>query len=191
MAEKKLFILEILFLTDNFENRDKWQMPDYTLAPESFLLIWADEDGEQGEFHANFKLSKNGEEIGIFGPESMGFPVIDSLSYGSQLADISYGCYPNGSASRDFLEYPTPGYSNTSGAGIDENDTNMHLGFYPNPCYDDYLIMEEKTDVLIYNLSGQIQIYAKQVEVVDVAKLAAGLYVITDGKARIGKLLRY
>jgi hypothetical protein len=37
------------------------------------LLIWADDDTEQGASHASFKLGAGGEEIGLFG--ASGLPI--------------------------------------------------------------------------------------------------------------------
>lgn len=180
-----------LFLTDNFSNTDKWQMPDYTLAAQSFVLIWADNDEEQGMFHANFKMDKDGEEIGIYGPESMGFPVVDTVSFGEQQEDVSFGCFPDGSLNPGFLEYPTPGYSNTSGAGVDISYAQKELSFFPNPCYDDYLFMEEATDVIICNVSGQAILKVKQAKIIDISDLPKGFYLLSDGKMRAAKLVRY
>ena len=52
------------YLSDNFDNPDKWLLPDITLDPGDFILIWADNDPEQGDHHTNYKLDKDGEEIG-------------------------------------------------------------------------------------------------------------------------------
>ncbi|MFQ5584479.1 MAG: CotH kinase family protein, partial [Calditrichia bacterium] len=101
------------FLTDNLANPSKWHLPDTTLPPGSFLLIWADNDENQGPTHTNFKLSKSGEQIGIFEGDSSGFSVIDSITYGQQQTDISYGRNPDGGPDWQFFSNPTPGYSNT------------------------------------------------------------------------------
>lgn len=51
-------------LTDNPANLDKYRFPDNTiLEPNQYLIVWADEDGKQTGYHANFKLSASGEEI--------------------------------------------------------------------------------------------------------------------------------
>ena len=50
-----------LFLTDNPENITKWECPDVNVPAKGYLLIWADEDGADGELHANFKISSTSE----------------------------------------------------------------------------------------------------------------------------------
>ena len=56
-----------LFLTDNLSNSTQWSFPDTTLTAGGFLLVWCDNDPEEGSLHTNFRLSGNGEEIGLFG----------------------------------------------------------------------------------------------------------------------------
>jgi len=93
-------------------------MAPAVLAPGGHALIWADDDTEQGPFHASFKLSKSGEDIGLF--ESDGQTLIDSLSFGPQQEDISYGRSVDGGDIWQFFENPSPGAAN-SPAG-DSND---------------------------------------------------------------------
>ena len=50
------------FLSDKSQNLIKYIFPDSTkIGSNDYLIIWADEDDEQPGLHANFKLSKNGE----------------------------------------------------------------------------------------------------------------------------------
>jgi len=178
-----------LYLTDNLGNPDKWQMPDYTLAPGGFLLFWTDEEQEQGPFHTNFKLDKDGEEIGIFGNESLGFPTIDSMIYGVQQTDISYGRYPDAGSTWQSFIHPTPGYSNTTGGSGDDNEKNNRLSFYPNPCSGLYIYLSEKLKIRIYNLTGQLQITTGITDRILVAGLSQGLYIVVDESGRTGKLV--
>jgi parallel beta-helix repeat protein len=104
------------FFTDNLGTPDKWQIPvDAVIQPGGFLLIWAD-DMNSG-LHANFKISADGEELGLFTP---GMKLIDSVSFTNQVGDISSGRVPNGSTVWGYFREPTPGASNntTSYSGI-------------------------------------------------------------------------
>ncbi len=100
------------FMTDDLQVPDKWAMPDMTLAPGGFVLVWADGQPEQGPLHANFKLSKNGESIGIYDSEATDFFPLDTIVYGPQLVDTSYGRLPDGAGLWKLFEDPTPGYTN-------------------------------------------------------------------------------
>lgn len=104
------------YLTDALSNKTKWRIPDgTTLAPGAFLVVWAD-DGNRAAaaLHTNFKLSGDGEAVGLFGPTGA---VIDTLTFGPQTTDVSYGRYPDGAAARGFFTAPTPGAANRAPAG--------------------------------------------------------------------------
>jgi hypothetical protein len=128
------------YLTDNFSNPDKWLMPDTTLAAGGFILFWADDDLAQGSNHTNFKLSKSGEELGIF---DAGLAALDSFTFGSVGTDISFGYLPNGTPPVVQLPYPTPGYSNSTAQAIEDLALPaglLSLEIFPNP-FDTNLII--------------------------------------------------
>ena len=94
------------------EGTDQWQFPDTMslIPPGGFLLVWCDDDEFQGPLHTNFKLSTDGEEIVLL--RSDGVTVIDSISFGPQTIDLSYGRVLDGHDEWGFM-VPTPGNSNT------------------------------------------------------------------------------
>ena len=84
-----------MFVTDTLSNPTKWAIPaGVVLAPGEFLLVWADEDGSQGPLHANFKLSASGEELHLF--DTNGVTLLDSITFGPQVADVSTGRLDDG-----------------------------------------------------------------------------------------------
>lgn len=101
-----------LFLTDDSTNLTKWMIPEGSdISATGFLLMWCDEDQEQGDFHTNFKLSAiAGEFLALVASD--GFTIIDSLSFNPQTTDISYGRISDGNTSWDFFDTPTPNSSN-------------------------------------------------------------------------------
>ncbi|MCP4413333.1 MAG: lamin tail domain-containing protein, partial [Gammaproteobacteria bacterium] len=64
----------------------------------------------QGVLHADFALTRGGEEIVI--TESDGHKTIDSYEFGPQQTDISYGRNPDGSDNWQTFAAATPGASN-------------------------------------------------------------------------------
>jgi len=80
-----------MYLTDNSDNLTKWQFPygGVMLEAGGYLLVWCDEDQEQGALHTNFKLSSGGEFLAIVSPD--GSTILDSITFPEQDADISYG----------------------------------------------------------------------------------------------------
>ena len=108
------------FLTDDLTNPTKYQVPPGTIIPPGgFLLVWADEEGNQtqpgGPLHANFKLSQNGEELGLFAPDGS---LVDGFSFGPQTPNLSQGRYPDGGPLPLLtLDQPSPGEPNFLAGG--------------------------------------------------------------------------
>ena len=101
-----------MFLTDDLSDPTKWSFPDTNLAAGDFLLLWADNETNKGVLHLPFKLSGNGEEIGLFNRSEDGTTLLHSVVYGEQYADISYGLFPDATGVWTSLAIPTPGSSN-------------------------------------------------------------------------------
>ncbi|MCK4886783.1 MAG: CotH kinase family protein, partial [Planctomycetes bacterium] len=115
-----------MYITDNLSDITKYRIPtgfpsQTTVPAHGFLILWADEDMTDGAVHLGIKLSADGEDIALSAAD--GVTVIDSLTFGNQLPDISYGSYPDGSSSRRYFGIPTPGAANNEG----------YLGIAPEP----------------------------------------------------------
>ncbi len=122
------------YLTDKKDNLTKYQFtqPNLVLNPNEYLLIWCDEQGTQQGIHTNFKLSASGEFIALV--ENDGISISDSLSFGPQTTDISFGRLPDGGSNWIFMT-PTPGTTNNIVSVDDEKfiPTEFSLSAYPNP----------------------------------------------------------
>lgn len=139
------------FLTDNLSKPDKWQMPDAYMEPGAFQIFWADDEPEQGPFHTSFKLSADGEDIGIF---DAGENSIDEYVFGPQTTDISEGRFHNGSDNWVFFEQPTPGASNGY-LNVAEINTGDMIMAYPNPVAGSFVNLSEACNYRVYNFMGQ------------------------------------
>lgn len=148
------------YLTDKPDNLIKWQFTDDSLFinPGEFLIVWCDEDEEQDGIHTNFKLSANGEFIGF--TETDGVTIIDSISFGEQNTDISFGRFPDASDNWQFLS-PTPG-SNNILSGIEDEliPTDFKIAAYPNPFNPSTTIqyqipLRADVKIKIYDLLGR------------------------------------
>ncbi|MBU1706676.1 CotH kinase family protein, partial [bacterium] len=97
-----------LGLNDHMDGTQSYIFPDTTLAPGAYLLVWADEEPEQGAFHAPFKLDGDGEDVylidGAVVIEQMTFPALDT--------DVSWGRWPDGTGEWQLLSEATPGEEN-------------------------------------------------------------------------------
>lgn len=180
-----------LYLSDDFTNPLKWQFPgSASISPNSFLIIWADNDTTQPGLHANFKLSSTGEELMLSYPGGI---VLDSLIFGAQTTDISLQRCPNGAGS--FIA-TVPTYNSTNCVvGIAEQEANSGIQIYPNPANDQLTVdCSEKIEQLqIYNTSGQLQMNCSQMNTyqlkIDLSQLSSGLYLIRVNDNSVKKLL--
>jgi spore coat protein CotH len=119
-----------LFLSDDLAVSTKWALPTQTLAAGDFILIWCDNDPGDGPLHATFKLSADGEEIGLFGRLAAGNELIDSHQFGIQTANVSEGRQSDASEIWVAFAAPTPGATNNDTTSVPAS--GMVLRLQPN-----------------------------------------------------------
>lgn len=119
-------------LTDNPANPGKWTFPNDTVGPFGHYLVWASGVPARGPRHTNFGLSKSGEFVGLYRWQG-GQPVLlDSVSFGPQLEDVSHGRSGDGGLIWTRFLQPTPRSANgfaTSSRLLDKSLCQI----YPNP----------------------------------------------------------
>lgn len=77
-------------LTDNFNQPTKWTFPAGSVIPAGGqLVVFADDEPNQGPLHATFRLSASGERIGLYAPG--GAVAVDQFVFGPQVDDESVG----------------------------------------------------------------------------------------------------
>ena len=98
------------YLTDNpVTQPNKYEIPQLSfISQEGYTVFEATGNNKFSE--ANFKLSPDGEIIGLFDKE---LNIIDQVLYGPQTTDVSQGRSPDASTYYQFFELPTPGIANT------------------------------------------------------------------------------
>ena len=176
------------YLSDNLDNPDKWQLPQIDLPSNGFLLIWADNDTDQGDRHANFKLNKEGETIGIFDADTTGFFPLDTLTFGMQRTDTSYGRILDGGNQWMFFDTATPGYSNVN-VGIFEPTLEQFM-IFPNPVAGDLLFFNEKRkEIKLSDLSGKTILIAKKTDVINISNLSKGFYILSTNRGEVIKVI--
>jgi hypothetical protein len=166
------------YLSDDPLNLMAWAFPAGTTIPANgYLLVWADKDTLQQGLHANFKISADGEYVYL----SNGLNVHDQISFGPQIANISYGRCPD--AGLDFATIlPTPLANNNCNIGIQEMEV-LQVQVYPNPFLDVLHIVshEEQVQITVRNINGQI-LQTQQINSgkhqLDASSWASGLYLI-------------
>ena len=103
-------------LSDDITNLEKYTFPNITLGPNEYYIVWADDDEEdQGDNHATFKLSSSGEEL-YLSDENLN--IIDGFQFGPQEIDMGYARVPNGVG--DFvIQSPTFSSNNDELSSLD------------------------------------------------------------------------
>ncbi len=154
-----------MYLSDKIDNPKKWKFPTNTiLKAGEYLIVWADENSKDTPgLHTNFKLSADGECLLLVNKDEHSNTILDSVNFGLQDKDISYGRYPNGFGNF-YKMNPTPGAYNENYLSIEYFNllSNFQLmEIFPNPADKD-LNVHIKTDkvgicnIEIYNLLGQL-----------------------------------
>lgn len=174
--------LKNMYLSDSDLNLLKWQFPDgATVAPNSYLIVWADKDTTQSGLHTNFKISATGEKIILSYASGT---IIDSVSFGTQGADISYQRCPNGTG--PFVT-SAPTYTTVNCiTGVEENEnSNDEVLLFPNPANNqiEIITQQEFSLIKIHDMLGAV-VYqysgkASSGQVLDVSGLEAGIYFLT------------
>jgi len=175
-----------LYLTDNFNNPDKWRMPDMTLSAGAFLLIWADGTATPGSRHASFKLDKDGEEIGIYSAARL---VIDTLSFALQREDVSMGRNRDGADEIVFMAAATPGRTNNpTSSGDDPREASLTV--WPNPVRVGGIIrLSEQVDCRVYSAAGLLIYAGREVTLIDISSYSPGLYIVVTSDGRSVKFI--
>lgn len=172
------------YLTDDLANLTKYQIPagsaEAVVPAQGHLLIWADNQSEQGALHTNFNLSPSGADIALIGPD--GENIRDQYTYTSATTDVSEGRAFDGAPNWVFFTNPTPGTANGV-VNVKEQDAPQ-LSIYPNPA-SDWLRVEADValnSIDIFSTDGRLvksQSMAGTASVVlAIGDLAPGLYII-------------
>jgi len=166
--------LGYFYMTDNLMWPNYWQMPDTIIGPGGFLLIWADNQPEQGKCHANFKLDKDGEVVGIFdsNPDQ-----IDAYTFGEQTSDISIGRKSDGGDEWISFTSPTPGASNET-LGIPETGNTEMISVSPNPSSGSYVRLSEPCNFKVYDILGKMVAEKENMQRIDISRFHQGVYFI-------------
>lgn len=127
-----------LFITDSLPNPHKWEIPagsplSTTIEPGGFIILWADNEPEEGANHLGFKLSKEGEELGLFKLVDDDLILLDSISFISLPSDVSFARVPDGEGDWTLFSNPTPAAPNFYLGEAEEKELPAKLMVYPNP----------------------------------------------------------
>lgn len=172
------------YLSDNISNPYKWAFPLGTkINAGAYLIVWADNQGGQPGLHADFKLSKEGEEIQLIHSDGT---VIDHVIFSEQTTNKGYARRPNGTG--DFVIQTSTFKANNENTVASHENHAEQWRVFPNPAKDvlhihfaNEINMEQLT-IGLYNQLGQQVLpyqpykYINGQATLPVADLPSGLY---------------
>lgn len=119
------------FLTDDKGTPLKWIFPSFSIPAKSYRIVFASSKNKVSgsEVHTNFALGRGGEFVGLSSPTGA---LVDSITFGAQETDISFGRNPESPTSWTFFATPTPGSRNGQAFSGFANKPRLNLlgGFY-------------------------------------------------------------
>lgn len=131
-----------LYLSDTLPATRPWMFPlnrpDLTtIGPDSFLVVFADNEPQEGPLHASFRLRKSGEEVVLLHIMDHDTTILDHVVYGQQYNNVTYGRYPDGSENFEFMPVNTPWMHNfwepLDTTSVKDAAVQASLRVYPNP----------------------------------------------------------
>ncbi len=152
-----LIDLSNLYLSDSVSILNKWKIKNgTTILPNSYKIIWADDEIWQNDLHTNFKLSSIGGTILLSDSNNN---ILDSVNYGPQMTNMSLSRIPNGTGTWQFTDITYNTFNNLF-VSIPQRKLISGVQLFPNPS-SDYIIVKNKQsaieqEIKIYNIQGQL-----------------------------------
>ncbi len=192
-----------LFITDNLSDKQKYQIRksdgNTTIAPGEYRILYADQDLFDGPLHVNFKLSADGEAIGLYQKAGNDLQTLDQVSYEAQFARGTYSRIPNITGPFVLTGIATPEAANVYEAIVGtEESIRSATKLFPNPATGQISVTSEGIidELIIIDMTGQVVFHSYPSEKeysLDISDLADGLYfveVYSGGKRTTKKLVK-
>ncbi len=136
------------YLTDDNEDLRKWRLPDVSLTPGEYLVVFAsgkDRDVAGEELHTSFGLSLRGEYLALVQPD--GNTVVSEYDFSEQLPDVSFGV-PTGIEDSNLIsEGATSRILIPSDETLDPVEPDAIEGTWLDPTLDDSAWSEATTGI--------------------------------------------
>lgn len=131
-----------LFITDNISQKKKHLLQagtgnEMVVAPGAYKVLWADEELGEGADHLSFKLSADGEDVGLYQELDGVINVLDEVTFGAQPVEGSWSRIPNATGPFELTALSTPREANAFVMGVPDEEL---FGVYPNPVTTGLLI---------------------------------------------------
>ena len=178
--------LEGYTLSDDPADPFKWAFPaGSSIAPNAYVIVWADDDQQQAGFHTQFKLSADGESVILSDPDGN---EVDRIDFGEQETDVAFGRFPNGTG--DFQSLPPTFAAMNDNMTATRDLPAAQVALFPNPTSGQLTVQLNELEVTRYevvDLTGRRLLQAANTDRVqlqiDASALPAGTYslrLLTD-----------
>lgn len=179
-------------LTDDPLLPAKWTFPNGVfIDPGAYLIVWADNDTDQGGLHAAFKLSADGEQVQLLNPN---LQVADEVLFPPLDQDISYSRCPNGTGPFSTNEPSFASGNDAACATPTSEALTATMTYYPNPAAGQVVFATKnrmRGELVITDLPGRI---VERTPIdgslqLDVSAWNPGLYLLYFNGRPVGKLV--
>jgi hypothetical protein len=178
------------YISDETEytTKHKFVTSDSTKIPaHGYLLLYADNETDQGATHVSFKLDSGGDNVYLTASDAL--TLVDSVSFGFQVSDTSYGRYPDGGPDWLFMSYTTPGASNVH-IDVPKIPGIGKLAIYPNPLTNGMLYLSERSSFHVYNELGEELLYLENAKEANLTSFQKGMYFIRTDDGKTAKIMK-
>ena len=155
------------------------------------MTVWADDDSLETILHTNFNLNK---DTGFLMMSTVA-ALLDSVSFSGQMADTSWGRYPNGTGSFQLMNTTYGQQNDGSPLGIPQyTHADPSLKLYPNPANTEMLVtFSGKKQIEVYSVFGtKVNTFSGNGQIlVNTARYANGLYFVKCGKEVVKFAVRH
>ncbi|MEO1262982.1 MAG: CotH kinase family protein [Bacteroidota bacterium] len=177
--------LENCYLSDDKDFLKHWRFPaSVTIAPDEYLIVFADRDIHEEGLHTDFKLKADTGSIYLIYENNT---ILDSVNYNQQIKNTPFARFPNGTGPFIY-HHSTFGENNENITSVkNEIKKSPAIKIYPNPTAGELFIKMEKEvagsnkTVNIYNSIGEI-IFTKKLngenDRINLNNLTDGIYLI-------------
>ncbi len=171
------------FVTDDAENLTKYQLPltdidSLTIAPNGFLILWADNETNQGVAHLPFALSSSGEYFALVMPD--GKTLVDDVTFPAIETNTSYGREKDCEDKWTIFSSPTFKASNQPTSIINRTNASSII-LYPNPNNGHVLYISEPLNYQVFDQMGRQLLRKINSNHVEVSSFPNGMYyLVTD-----------
>ena len=174
-------------LSDDGARPDKWAFPaDASVPAGGYLVVWCDEDQEDGPLHANFKLSKGGESVDLFDANGAR---ADAVTFPALSGDEAYARRTDGGADL-VIQAPTFAADNAGATAVPGAAPFPGLRIYPTVAAAGVARVLEAPvgvrEVTVASAIGRETVAVKRVdpatptrESLALAPLPVGIYLVT------------